>query len=95
MCPIDKLADDTGLTGLTTNDDDSHCRQEVDRLVDWCEKFFLVLNVGKTEELIIDFSRKKPNYKPIMAKEDVVEQVEKCRYLGLVIHNKKCLARKY
>ena len=47
-CPIDKFADDTGLTGLITNDDDSHYRQEVDRSVDWCEKNYIVLNVGKT-----------------------------------------------
>ena len=40
-CPIDKFADDTGLTGLITNDDDSHYRQEVDRFVDWCEKTIL------------------------------------------------------
>ena len=37
-CPTDKFADDTGLTGLIVNDDNSHYRQEVDRFVDWCEK---------------------------------------------------------
>ena len=32
-CPIDKFADDTGLTGLITNDDDFHYRQGVDNLL--------------------------------------------------------------
>ena len=56
-CPIDKFADDTGLTGLITSDDDSQYRQEVDRFVAWCEKQTnsLVLNVGTTKEMIIDF----------------------------------------
>ena len=53
-CPTDKFADDTGLI---MNDDDSHYRQEVDRFVDWCEKNYLVMNVGKTKEMIIEFRR--------------------------------------
>ena len=43
-CPIDKFAEDTGLTGLITKDDDFHYRQEVDRFVDRCENNYLVLN---------------------------------------------------
>ena len=45
-----------------------------------------ILNVGKTKEMVIDFRRNKPNYKPIMVKGEAVEQVDK--YLGLVIDNK-------
>ena len=74
---------------MITNDNDSHNRQEVDIFVDWCQKDYLVLNVGKTKEMIIDFRRKKPNYKPIMAKRDAVEQVDKCSSLDLVVHNKR------
>ena len=36
----------------------------------------------------MEFRRKKLNYKPIVAKGEVVEQVDKYRYLGLVIDNK-------
>ena len=36
-CPIVKFADDTGLTGLITDDDDSHYRQEIGRFVEWCD----------------------------------------------------------
>ena len=38
--------------------------------------------------MIIDFRRKKPNYKPVMVNGEAVEQVDKYRYLGLVIDNK-------
>ena len=39
--PTDKFADDTGLTGLITNDDDFHYTQKVDIFVDWYEKNYL------------------------------------------------------
>ena len=57
----DKFADNRGLTGLITNDDDPHYREEVDRFVDWCEKNYLILNIGKTKEMIMNFRQKKPN----------------------------------
>ena len=88
-CPIDKFADDTGLL---MNDDNSHYRQEVGRFVDWWDTNCLVLNVGKTKEIIIDFRRKKPNDNPIMVKGEAVEQVDKYCYLGL---KQTCLARKH
>ena len=40
-CPIDKFADGTGQTGLITNDDDSHYRQDLDRFIEWCQKSIL------------------------------------------------------
>ena len=48
-CPMDKFADDTGLTGQITDDDDSHYRQEIDRFVTWCDQNYLELNVGKNQ----------------------------------------------
>ena len=58
-CPTEKLADDRGLKGLITNDNDSHHQQKVDRFVDWCKKNYLVLNVWKTQEMVIDFRQKE------------------------------------
>ena len=37
-CIIDKYADDTALTGLITDDDDSYYRWEIDSFVQWCER---------------------------------------------------------
>ena len=48
-CPIVKFADNTGLTGLIT-DDDSKYRQEIGRFVEWCNSNNLELNVSKTKE---------------------------------------------
>ena len=35
---------------------------------------YLVLNVGNTKEMSIDFRGNKPNYKPILVKGEAVEQ---------------------
>ena len=85
---MDKFADDTGLTGQITDDDDSHYRQEIDRFVSWCDQNYLELNVGKTKEMIIDFRKVKPVHDSIIIKGENVEKVERYRYLGVVIDEK-------
>ena len=60
--PILKFADDTGLTGLITNDDVSHYRQQIRSFVDWCDEKYLQLNVGKTKETLIDCRRNQREY---------------------------------
>ncbi|XP_070175981.1 uncharacterized protein [Littorina saxatilis] len=87
-CPITKFADDTGLTGLLTVDDDSDYRQEVDRFVGWCENNYLELNVGKTKEMIMDNRRGEHVHREIVIKGEVVEKVEQYKYLGVIIDNK-------
>ena len=87
-CPITKFADDTGLTGQITDDDDSCYRQEIDRFVNTCDQNYLQLNVGKTREMVIDFRRKVPVYSDVAIKGETVEKVETYRYLEIVIDNK-------
>ena len=60
------------MTTLTTD-------KKLTHLLIGAKKHILVLNVGKTKEMIIDFRRKKPKYKPIMVKGEAVEQVDKYR----------------
>ena len=36
--PIVNRSDDTGLTGLITDDGDSHYRQQIRSSVDWCDE---------------------------------------------------------
>ena len=52
-----KFSDDSTLQGLITDNDESLYRDEVSKLVSWCNQNNLVLNVSKTKELIIDFRR--------------------------------------
>ena len=68
LCPITKFANDTGLTGQITDDDDSCYRQEIDRFVNWCAQNYLQLNIGKTKEMVIDFRKKVHVYSGVVIK---------------------------
>ena len=54
-----KFADDTTVIGLITNSDESEYRDQVNKLISWCNDNNLELNVNKTKEMIVDFRRKK------------------------------------
>ena len=54
-----KFADDTSVVGLISNNDETAYRSEIKHLVDCCKENNLKLNVDKTKELIVDFSRKQ------------------------------------
>jgi hypothetical protein len=60
---IIKLADDTTVVGLITNNF-------------WCQKNNLSLNVNKTKELIMDFRRQQREHAPIHIDRTAVENVE-------------------
>ncbi len=54
---IIKFADDTSLVGLISNNDETHYREEVAQLAEWCGANNLSLNVEKTKEVVMDFRR--------------------------------------
>ncbi len=54
---IIKFADDTSVVGLISNNDETHYREEVAQLAEWCGANNLSLNVGKTKEVVMDFRR--------------------------------------
>ncbi|GFS25351.1 Battrachocottus baikalensis orf1 and orf2 genes [Elysia marginata] len=54
-CVFDKYADDTVQIGLITDNDDSVYVEQKDVFINWCKNNYLVLNVEKTKEMIIDF----------------------------------------
>ena len=53
-----KCADDTTVIGLITNSDESEYRDQVNKLISWCNDNNLELNVNKTKERIVVFRRK-------------------------------------
>ncbi|KAF7651923.1 hypothetical protein LDENG_00103700, partial [Lucifuga dentata] len=80
-CPSVKLlmfADDTN---------ESPYREEVSRLVSWCDDHNLELNTTKTQEMIIDF-RRKPTLlplSPLSIHGTTVSRAESVKLLGTVI----------
>ncbi|PIK57034.1 hypothetical protein BSL78_06076 [Apostichopus japonicus] len=81
-CLVTKFADDTTLTGLISDNDESTYRVQVESLIHWCNETNLLLHVSKTKEMIFDFRRKKPDMQPLRIREDIIEQVSSFRFLG-------------
>lgn len=67
-CHLQKCSNDTALLGLLSHGDDGAYREEIDSFVSWCDSHFLQLNVAKTQELIIDFRKKKQSVAPVVIK---------------------------
>jgi hypothetical protein len=70
-----KLADDTTMVGLITDNDKAACREEVRDLAMWCQDNNLSLNVIKTNEMIVDDRKRRIEHAPILIDGAVVEQV--------------------
>ena len=79
-----KFADDTVIQGLMSLSDSSYFL-EISRFVDWCKENFLILNVSKTKEIIIDFRIFREPLPPVVINNQNVENVNKYKYLGLMI----------
>ena len=79
-----KFADDITLSGLILNSDDSIYRTQISSLVSWCETNNLILNIDKTKEMIIDFSKNQSDraIEPIVSNRKTGERVNCFRVLG-------------
>ena len=83
-----KYADDTILLELMNNNVPSTLPSAAIELVDWFQRNELVLNVGKTKELIFSNARDNPICDNLMINGTSVEQVESFTYLGTVVDSK-------
>lgn len=80
-----KYAGDMTVVGLIQNDNEQTYREEVRQLVDWCNTNNLLLNVNKTNEIIVDFRRKQRSHTPLLINDTVVEVVSSMKFLGVQI----------
>ena len=83
---IIKFADDTIVVGLITDNDETANREEVRDLAVWCQDNNLSLNVSKTNELIVDYRKRRAEHTPIHIDRAVVERVESFKFLGVQTH---------
>lgn len=79
-----KLADDTAVVGLISNNDESLYRREVEELVGWCNK---TINVEKTKEILVNFRKITQMPHSLLIRGEVVELVTTVKYLGLYMSN--------
>ncbi len=78
---IIKFADDTSVVGLISNNYETHYREEVAQLAEWCGANNLSLNVSKTKEVVMDF--RQPT--PLTIDSSTVERVSSTKFLGVHI----------
>ncbi len=83
---IIKFADDTTVVGLISNNDETHYREEVAQLAEWCGANNLSLNVEKTKEVVMDFRRRNStDHTPLTIDSSTVERVSSTKFLGVHI----------
>ncbi len=83
---IIKFADDTTVVGLISNNDETHYREEVSQLAEWCGANNLSLNVEKTKEVVMDFRRRNStDHPPLTIDSSTVERVSSTKFLGVHI----------
>ena len=80
-----KFADDTTLTGLIHNSDESEYFEGVADLVSWCDANNLELNASKTKEMVVDFRRNMTPFAPFTIKGVDIERVDTFKFLGTTI----------
>ena len=81
-----KYSDDTTIVDLSISI--QHYIEDVERFTTWCKDNFLDINVTKTRELLIDFRKLPRAVSPITIDGEIVERVEKYKYLGIILDKK-------
>lgn len=82
---IIKYADNTTIVGLIKGGDETAYSETVDSILDYGEENHLILNVGKTRELIVDFHMKAPSPYPFTISRTEVEWMDSHKVLYLHI----------
>ena len=83
-----KYADDTVIAGITSDDNETHNRNQIEHIASWCEDNYLILIVKKTKEVTFDFRNSTSDLKIVKINEEVVEVCSNLEYLGVTIDNK-------
>ncbi len=81
---IIEFADDTTVVGLISNNE-THYREEVAQLDEWCGTNNLSLNMGKTKEVVMDFRRSSVDHPPLTIDNSTVERVSSTKFLRVHI----------
>lgn len=69
--------------GFTADGDETAYRDEIQRLAGWCADNNLVFNTTKTKEMIINFSRSKPDLQLLYISGECVERVPNFKFLDM------------
>ncbi|XP_078802203.1 uncharacterized protein LOC144991899 [Oryzias latipes] len=88
LCHLQKYSDDTAVVGCVKDGWEEEYRSLVERFVRWSGENYLQLNVAKTKEMVIDFSRRKSSPPPVCIGGTDVEVVSSYKFLGVHLDDK-------
>ncbi len=72
-------------SGLISNNNETHYRDEVAQQAEWCGANNLFLNVSKTKEVVMGFRRNSGDHPPLTIDSSTVERVSIIKFLGVHI----------
>ena len=75
------------MAGLISKNNSEIFIQEINSFVQWCDENFLLLNVSKTKEMLINFRKDYTVPDQVVIKNTNVERVQNYKYLGITIDN--------
>ncbi|TWW73441.1 hypothetical protein D4764_15G0008350 [Takifugu flavidus] len=87
-CHLQKYSDDKVIVGCVENGQEDEYRDLVESFVRWSRENLLQLNVTKTKEMVVDFSKSKSPPFPVCISGKDVEIVPSYRFLGVQLDNK-------
>ncbi|CAL9684750.1 unnamed protein product [Knipowitschia caucasica] len=88
-CVLQKFSDDSAIIGLSSEDDDAEYRGVIQDFVDWCQRNHLLINAGKTKEMVVDFRRRHSAAPaPVYIQGKGIERVDSYKYLGVHLNHK-------
>ena len=82
-----KFSDDTVLIELISHDDSSKYVDEINKYATYCKTYILELNVRKTKEMIIHFSKSMDLPDLIIINDHTGQRVCTYKYLGAMLNN--------
>ncbi|KAK3535250.1 hypothetical protein QTP70_005952 [Hemibagrus guttatus] len=80
---IVKFADDPTVVGLISKNNESAYIKELQRLTAWCRANNLSLNVEKTKEMVVNFSRVQSDHSLLFLAGSPVDIVKSTKLLGV------------
>ncbi|MCJ8749354.1 hypothetical protein PDJAM_G00175360 [Pangasius djambal] len=86
-CVLLKFSGDSAILGLIS-DDDAEYRRLTQDFVDWCQPNHLLINVGKTKEMVVDFRRHRSAPSLVNIQGMDIERVDSYKYLGVHLNHK-------
>ncbi|KAI3355887.1 hypothetical protein L3Q82_004437 [Scortum barcoo] len=69
-----------------SDNDETHYREEIQHLTQWCSNNNLVLNTSNTKEVIVDYRKsRRTEHAPLLIHGEAVERVNNIKFLGIHI----------